>query len=274
MSEYYDKLAKAIASIDFDAIHNAINNSYKLGEKILEAYNVFDEWWQTTGPKICQVIENINIPEYSEQKKKELVANYKKWGEFGWTSNPISKFNSFSKLPVSKEDADNQMRKYCTPENVAEIKNRLVAKGVDNNDLEEALFCFEHGRYKASSLIVFGLIDHELISKGFRSAPKENKSEGKYKLGLSAVCEYRKQNKKDYDKSFLYANLYFLNIMETLMTLFKDTDNFTDEPDIINRNFISHGMSKRAVDEIDCFKAWSALFSLVVLLPILEEIKE
>ena len=70
-----------------------------------------------------------------------------------------------------------------------------------------------------------------------------------------------------------YANLYFLNIMETLMALFQDTENFTNEPKMINRNYVVHGMSTRTVTEIDCFKVWSALYSLVVMLPLLEELK-
>ena len=117
------------------------------------------------------------------------------------------------------------------------------------------------------------MIDHELILKGFRHKPKEDQLEGNYKIGLSAACEYRKRNKKAYNKSFLYANLYFLNIMETLMALFQDTENFTNEPKMINRNYVVHGMSTRTVTEIDCFKVWSALYSLVVMLPLLEELK-
>ena len=57
------------------------------------------------------------------------------------------------------------------------------------------------------------------------------------------------------------------------MILFNDSNNFTNEPDMINRNFVTHGMSNRTVTEIDCFKVWSALYSVVALLRKLEEVK-
>ncbi len=271
--ELSKKWAEVTASIDFGKINEALNNLAKYNAMFVERYNAFDKWWQTAGAKIVETIQKINTPGYSEEKKKELVKSYKKWGEYAWTTNSILKFNYFSSLPNSLEDADKRMEKYCTLDNVIDIKNKLIDKGVNVADLEEALFNFEKGKYKSCTLILFALIDHELILKGFKHPPKENQLEGDFKLGFSAICEYKKQNKKDYDKSFLFSNLYFLNLMEALMTLFKPTENFTNEPDIINRNYISHGMSNRAVTKIDCFKVWSALYSLVILLPVLEDIK-
>ncbi|MDO4495798.1 MAG: hypothetical protein Q4B62_08440 [Clostridiaceae bacterium] len=271
--ELFEKLSYDDVIITIDKINNAMSNLSKFGEKLVEGYIAFDNWWQEVYPKIYETITNIDTPEYASEKKKELIRCYKQWGEYGWTFNGQTKVTSLSLLPLSLEDANKKMSPYCTLENVSEIKNKLISNGVAQDDLEEAIFCFENGKYKSCAILLFALIDHELISKGFRYEPKANQVEGNYKIGLSAICEYRKENKKDYDKSFLYANLYFLNIMETLMTLFKDSNNFTNEPNIINRNFVVHGMSKRSVTEIDCFKVWSALYSLVVMLPLLEEMK-
>ena len=271
--ELYEKLTSDETILSIEKINTAINNLARFGEKVVAGYIAFDNWWQTVFPKIYEAITNIDLPEYTAEKKKELVECYTKWGRYGWTFNGQTKLTTLSSLPLSLEDADQRMSQYCTVDNVSEIARKLVENGTNQSDVEEALFCFENGKYKSSAIILFALIDHELISKGFRHKPKENELEGKYKIGLSAVCEYRKQNKKAYNKSFLYANLYFMNIMETLMTLFQDSENFTNEPKMINRNFVAHGMSNRAVTEIDCFKVWSALYSLVVMLPLLEELK-
>lgn len=271
--ELYEKLSSDEILLTIEKINNAINNFSRFGEKLIESYIAFDNWWQTAYPKICKVIENIDSPEYSAEKKKELVECYTKWGKYGWTFNGQTKLTSLSSLPLSLEDADQKMSQYCTLDNASEIAMKLIDNGVNQSDVKEALFCFENGKYKSSAIILFALIDHELILKGFRHKPKEDQLEGNYKIGLSAVCEYRKRNKKAYNKSFLYANLYFLNIMETLMALFQDTENFTNEPKMINRNYVVHGMSNRTVTEIDCFKVWSALYSLVVMLPLVEEMK-
>lgn len=271
--ELYEKLSSDDMLLTIDKINSAINNLSRFGEKLVEGYIAFDNWWQTAYPKICEAIANIDTPEYSAEKKKELIQCYQKWGEYGWTFNGQTKLTTLSSLPLSLEDADQKMIHYCTTDNVSEIKNKLIDNGVNQADLEEALFCFKNGKYKSSAIILFALIDHELISMNFRKKPTRKNPIGDYMTGYSAIDKYKKQNEKAYDESFLYANLYFVNIIETLSTLFKGTENFTNEPKMINRNFVIHGMSNRAVTETDCFKVWSALYSLVVMRPLLEEIK-
>lgn len=119
---------------------------------------------------------------------------------------------------------------------------------------------------------MFGLIDHELIGMGFEKTYKNQ--EPRKMLGVSAAKEYLKENNEDYSKKIIFIYLFFLNIMEVLKTLLADGNNFTNEPDMINRNFISHGMSHRMVSDIDCFRVWLALYGLAVILPQLEETLE
>ena len=59
--------------------------------------------------------------------------------------------------------------------------------------------------------------------------------------------------------------------MSTLTALFGGDADFKKEPKTVNRNYVSHGMSTRKVTELDSFKVWSALFSFVVILPMLSE---
>ena len=268
--EFYEFLFPDKAPINTEKINNAVNNWIKFSEKIVEGYIAFNNWWQNVYPKIHEAIVNLNIPEYAVENKRELIRCYEKWGEYAWTFNGQTGITAFCEYPDSKEKADEEMKQYCTLNNVIEISDKLVEKGVSKEDLEEALFCFENGKYKSSALILFALIDHELIEK--KIIKKSSKKEW-YASGNSAVKELKNQNEKDYDKSFLYANLCFLNIMKTLATLFAGGDNFANEPNLINRNYITHGMSERKVTELDCFRVWSALYSLVVLLPVLEEVK-
>ena len=269
--ELYEKLTSDEMILTLEKINTAVNYLAQFGEKIVAGYIAFDNWWQTEFPKICEAITNVDLPQYTTEKKKELVECYTKWGKYGWTFNGQTKLTSLSSLPLSLEDADQKMSQYCTLDNVSEIAKKLIDSGVNQSDVEEALFCFENEKYKSSAIILFALIDHELILMDFRKKGTKKNPEGDYKTGYSAINEYQNRNEKVYDESFLYVNLYFVNIIETLSTLFKGTENFTNEPNMINRNFVAHGMSNRAVTEIDCFKVWSALYSLVVMLPLLEE---
>lgn len=273
MNEYSEKIAKAFSSLNFDAINKALDNLSKIGENLFEAYTKIDDWWEKTSPQIIDTYEKLKTPEYSEERKRELAKNYVQWGKYGWTFNNKTRLKTYSSFPASLEAADKVMGVCCTIENVVDMKNKLIQNGINEMDLNEAVFCFENKKYKSCALILFGLIDHELISKGFRKKPRKKQSEGYLKTGEKAVSAYKDENKEAYENSFIYAYLYFLNIMETVSTMFKNTEDFTSEEIIINRHYISHGMSKRNVSDIDCFKVWSALHSLVIMLPVLEDIK-
>ena len=89
--ELYEKLSSDEILLTIEKINNAINNFSRFGEKLIESYIAFDNWWQTAYPKICEVIENIDSPEYSAEKKKELIECYTKWGKYGWTFNGQTK---------------------------------------------------------------------------------------------------------------------------------------------------------------------------------------
>ena len=58
--ELYEKLSPDEILLTIEKINNAINNFSRFGEKIIESYIAFDNWWQTAYPKICEVIENID----------------------------------------------------------------------------------------------------------------------------------------------------------------------------------------------------------------------
>lgn len=272
--ELFEKLQSGEAQQVIEKLGTAIDNLSKLGGKIIEGYNVLGHLWEALYPKLSDAILSLDVPGYSAERKQELIRHYEEWGRYGWTFNCEMTVKTLSSsMPLSLEDADQKMGQYCSLEGITKMAKELKAKGVNGPDLDEAQFSFEHRNYKASALLLFALIDHELISMGFRKKPRKDQKEGYYKTGKAAVSEYSDLNKEAYESSFLYANLYFINIVKTLMVLFAESEYFENEPDVINRHFIVHGMSKRAVTQIDCFKVWCALYSIAVMLPELEKIK-
>lgn len=240
-------------------------------EKATSLYDSLNVWWKDTGIHVCKAIYELAAPFYDEEQRQKLIDCYKGWGQYGWTINSKATSAMFSILPSTQIEADNIMQQYCTIENVAEMHQSLVEHGVNQQDLDEAFLCYKNGMYKASSLIIFALIDNKLISLGYRKK-KKNGTSGRLMVGATAAKTFYDQKQADYEEAFLFCNLWFLNIMECLATLFADTNDFENDEVMINRNFVSHGMSQRDVTEIDCFKVWSALYSWTALLPHLEEV--
>ena len=273
---WFELLGK-IAMSDHNEFAEKMQGVYRavtqFSEKVTNLYDSLNAWWNDTGIYVCKAIYELAAPFYDEEKRQKLIDCYKGWGKFGWTVNSKATSAMFSMLPSTQTEADNIMQQYCTIENVAEMQQTLIEHGVNQQDLNEAFLCYKNGMYKASSLILFALIDNKLIGLGYRKT-KKNGIPGRLKVGESAAKTFYEQKQDDFAESFLFNNLWFLNIMECLVKLFADTNDFQNDEDMINRNYVSHGMSQRDVTEIDCFKVWSALYSWTALLPHLEEATE
>ena len=254
----------------FEKINAAIEGLAALSKLMVEGFEVLNDWWKTEYPKICEAIENLNALGYTKEEKQVLIKNYRKWGAYAWSSNAENLATIFSEAPGTLEDADSKMRTYCTESNIAAMKDKLIAVGVNRDDVEEAFCCHKSGFYKSCVLILFALIDHELIGKGYRRI-NDDGTQGTLKSGMGAIGDLKKESLQEHSNSVLFAYLQCVNIMSTLTALFGGDADFKKEPKTVNRNYVSHGMSTRKVTELDSFKVWSALFSFVVILPMLSE---
>jgi hypothetical protein len=249
----------------FEKICKAFQGFYDMCVDFASEFKVVEDWWKNAAPKIYETVKNLNVSGYTEEEKEALISSYKKWGAYAWTMSAEQPANVFHIPPMSMEDADKQMRTYFTLSNMEKMKEELVESGVSTQDLEEAYFCYQNKKYKSCCLLLFGLIDNKLINYGYYGSKMR-------KTGGGAIVELKTEKEAIFNERIFLTYLWFENIMETLSTLFKNGNDFQNEPNCVNRNYISHGMSERNVTDIDCFKVWSALYSLVILLPEMEEI--
>lgn len=254
----------------FEKINAAVEKLAGLSKLMVEGFEVLNDWWKTEYPKICEAIANLNALGYTKEEKQVLIKNYKKWGAHAWASNAENPATFFSEAPGTLENADSKMSAYCTESNIAAMKDKLIAVGVNRDDVEEAFSCHKSGFYKSCVLILFALIDHELIGKGYRRI-NDDGTQGTLKSGMGAIGDLKKESLQEHSNSVLFAYLQCVNIMSTLTALFGGDADFKKEPKTVNRNYVSHGMSTRKVTELDSFKVWSALFSFVVILPMLSK---
>lgn len=185
-------------------------------------------------------------------------------GGFGWSFNTSINKKFFLTAPNSLQSADTLMQEYCNDEEIFRIKKELKSANINQTDLEEAYFTYINRKYKSSVMLLFSLLDQQLINRHFYN------EEGYLKTGVGVIGELKKSKKVHKGNTHLHY-LQFTLIIYCLISLFQSNNNFEIEPPIINRNFLIHGMSKNDVNKIDCMKVWSALYSFVVVYPELEK---
>lgn len=197
------------------------------------------------------------------------IESYKQWGEYGWSISPQVNSKYFLSKPLSLDDADEKMRKFCIIENIDEIKKALYNHDLNKEDLETAQFCYENKQYKLCAMLLFSMIDCQLINKKYFGKGKDGNPY--LKTGFGAIMKLKASGDKTFDENYFLLFLQYKLIIHSLMSLFAGADNFENEPEIINRNFLMHGKSTKLITNTDCYKLWSALYSLVVTYPELEE---
>lgn len=199
----------------------------------------------------------------------DYVISYKKWGDCGWAINPQIGNKFFLTAPNSLENADEIMQSFCNIDNITEIKNALSTYGLNSEDLEDALLCFKNNQYKPCAMVLFSMLDYSLIN--LNCIGKDKNGKPYLKTGLGAICELKDKDEKIFNENDFLLFLQFKLIIHCLMILFQNTNNFEKEPQIINRNYLMHGKNTKPVTNIDCYKLWTALYSLVI---VYQELKE
>ncbi|MUU07371.1 hypothetical protein [Phascolarctobacterium faecium] len=205
-----------------------------------------------------KIISAINIPGSSEQRKQELLESYKEWGNLGWTMIPHATIEIFDVKPIGAKEADKLALKYFNKQGIEYLFASLQGKSIKKDDLSSAIFCYENRQYKACAVILFGIIDAKLIR-----SQKKQKS-GRREVCSRAVKELEKKLEPKYNTtSFFYSVLRYYGTIECLRVFFKNGDDFVKEPDVINRNFVGHGMNRRKVRRKDCIQLFLALYNVV-----------
>lgn len=211
---------------------------------------------------ISEAVAEIHIPSISEERKQELLANHKQWGTWGWTWFPYESINFYDVLPLSINEANKKVRPLYSPRATDFLFDDLRKKSIKKEDLEAAIFCYKNRQYKACALILFSVIDAKLI----RNQPmSKNRNEWR-KVGGKAIKYLDERAKESLNLQTFYIMLHYANLIACLETLFQNGGDFMQEPLTINRNFISHGMSRRSVRQRDCIQLFLLLYNLTYVL--------
>lgn len=234
-------------------------------EGIAKMTSIVSETLGSIAVSIGEMIQSINVPSISDERKAEICSAYKMWGSYGWTTMPDLPLYGFSECPMDIREANNLALSYCKKGDIEALFDSLRdIKSVKTIDLEEAIFDFQHRKYKSCALILFSLIDAKLI----RLQPKDKNPKGKRRaVGKSAaeIVMNNIKNEQDLEKRFLLL-LDYENLFACLNTVFANGGDFRKQPVVINRNFVAHGMMTRRVIRKDCVQLFLLYYNLLMFL--------
>ena len=217
---------------------------------------------QTMG-KFAEVFRS---PLLSNERKKELQEAFTQWGKFGWTLPPNADLELFYDSPSDEKEAFEIVQPYIDKGGMQFVFDILLEmKHIRKSDMKEAIADYEDKRYKSCIMILFSLIDARIIRL-------QEKKEGKRRpSGYKGANKYFEKVDADEMIEMSFADaLYKYSILSSLSVVFEAGDDFKKQPDVINRNFIDHGMLHRNVTQRDCKKVFLLLYNFVALVEDLE----
>ncbi len=212
--------------------------------------------------QLSSIVEQIQIPNISEERKKELTVRFEAWGKYGWTLMPSTDITTFDSSPVDLDDANRMAKMWCTRGDIEQLFVYLHdVKGVKKSDLKDAIFLYRSRQYKPCAMLLFSLIDAKLI----RMQHKEDRdNHNRRPAGATAVSKVKSRIKKEQNiDNKLFMSLSYVNLFACLEALFENAKDFKRQPDLINRNFLQHGMLTQRVRKRDCIQLFLLYYNFL-----------
>ena len=203
----------------------------------------------------------------SLEKKDAFRSASEQWGKMGWTYPPSAGISLFYTFPDDPNEADTIASAWSRAEDMEELFSLLKEKGVHQDDMEEAIFLFHNEKYKSCALILFSMIDAVLIHCQSTELTK-NGNIKRRKTGYSGAKEILEKTDEKVHFEKLPIVLSYFNLMACLKKIFESGEDFRVQPDILNRNFVVHGMLTRKVIRKDCIQLFLLYYNLLSFLNI------
>lgn len=211
---------------------------------------------ETLSQYITETVASFQIPGFPENRRKRLVESYCAWGKYGWAWIGATPLKFYYTPPQNIADANKRIKPYLSQPEINELFDGLYSKKLRKPDLDSTIYCYQHRQYKPCALMLFGMIDAKLIRK--------QATIGNYRpVGEKATKKLKEQFEQTNDNFGFFSLLRFANLFSCLETVFAGGRNFKNEPSVINRNYINHGMNQRPVLKRDCIQLFFILDNLL-----------
>ena len=195
----------------------------------------------------------------SEEQRNNIKTVAKRWGELGWSMPPNAPIVLSRKIPP-EEEVDTLMLSYCGPKEMDQIFEEIKSKReIPLGDFEDAISLFKLEQYKACALLLFSLMDGCVLQA---QPPKTKRSEPNRKHGSKGIQVLLKDENNDqlFERISLFVRPYLM-FLHAYESFYKPGDDFKEQPIVINRNFISHGMLAREVTRKDCVQVFLLFYN-------------
>lgn len=243
LSEINRQPAKMLGNLTHTAniLQSIVKPFSLISEKIAKVVSVYNQ-------QISTIFSGINFPHITEERKQELRESYENWGEYGWAVIPWAEFDLYNKSPQTQEEANQIAMAYCKSNDMEELFDEIrIARGNKVRDFEEAVFNYKNKKYKSCAMILFSLLDAKLIRMQKRSTTKRRDT------GIKAAKNIKSRIEEEHDiNKKLFLSLSHNNLFACLSTFFDNANDFKVQPEILNRNFLTHGMYRKNVRKRDC----------------------
>ena len=208
---------------------------------------------------IAKAIESIKVTFLSDEEKERALKSCEKWGSFGWTPHPETPISFYFDCPDDYKEADRCALKLCTTTATIRLLNRLKASKIPKKDFSEAVFNFENRQYKSCAMMLYAIIDGQVLKYQKRLKEKELRV-----CGPNAVRFLKKTlNEKTDINERLLSLLKYSCLLKCLEKFFEYGNDFALITNIANRNLVDHGMMNKPVRRKDCLKLFLLLYNLL-----------
>lgn len=185
----------------------------------------------------------------SKEEQERIATALQQWGNYGWCLIDWASIDLYHNSPNSVGEADKLAMEYCTEEEISNLIEGLKEKIDSTREFEDAIISYNNQCYTACSMILFSIIDSFILRL---QEYKETSNRREWRMLPSKYVEELK-NISD-ENSFLRQASY-IAMLNAIATVYEGGNDFTNEPqDMINRNFVDHGMNTRKVTQVDCVK--------------------
>lgn len=246
-TNYYQEMFEAIAAQANSLAVNTLSS--------IQHNHLFGEIVQATISKLAAAVLE-QLPPLIGEFWNDCMESAKTWGRYGWTLSIDSLFDLLDCAPIDLRQANHMARRRLTDSDINLTFDTICAAIPKRTDANDARLLFLEKRYKPCAMLLFSLVDCELIK-----SDKPGKAKGKRgKRGSKHGLNLLKQSQLDSSYYlFLTTNaLSCLNVMEA------QGDDFNRQAEgEINRHFLMHGMMYKPVTKTACFKI--ALLLLAIL---------
>lgn len=258
--QYVNPLAQALEEYTrrcheiSDIICSGISESL---QKTQSFFNELGESIARIQERYRRIVDNISIPSFDEEWLQKRRDSYEKWGAYGWTVISWAPMKSFFAVPATRKEANAKALFYCTDKHMESLFSELLeTKGIKKTDLTEAIDNFRSKRYKSCACILFSLIDGILI----RSMKKGEKRRPSGK-GAAEILNDKIENAEEI-KGMIFHLLSWAGVFAALKAFFESGNDFKQQPGLLGRNWLDHGMLHRPVKRMDCIQLFLLLDNL------------